>query len=174
MLAGLGYELKQTLAQTRENDRLVRNEVAAALGEASEILRRMEASYRSAKVPPPSRQQPFPPANVQTALSDLRTLREQTKDLMTRVETMETAAPDHLSRRMGDEPGGLATLVAHDLQLVAAAREMRNKARALTLEAIDSGAARTALEPSLAELAEQAGRRRAALRAHFGFPHLAV
>ena len=64
-LRGLvGSDLYSTKGRLRADDLLVRERVGRGLGEASARLRELISRWRADRVPPSTREQPFPPASV--------------------------------------------------------------------------------------------------------------
>jgi hypothetical protein len=61
----LASDVYSTKGRLRADDMLVRERVGRGLGEASARLRELIARWRADRVPPPTRQQPFPPAEAQ-------------------------------------------------------------------------------------------------------------
>jgi len=60
----LGSEVYTEKGRLRADDQLVRQRVGHGLSEASAAIRALIARYRADRVPPSTREQPFPPAEV--------------------------------------------------------------------------------------------------------------
>jgi hypothetical protein len=62
--SALGSEVYTDKGRIRADDQLVRARVTRGLGEASAAIRTLISRWRADRVPPSTREQPFPPAEV--------------------------------------------------------------------------------------------------------------
>jgi hypothetical protein len=60
----VGSDVYSEKGRLRSDDMLIRERVGRGLGEASARLRELVSRWRSDRVPPSTREQPFPPASV--------------------------------------------------------------------------------------------------------------
>ena len=161
MLSGWGYNYHAPLAKARENDQIVRRLASAALTQAQDRLRRLEADYRQAKVPPPSRQKPFPTQEVQELLGQLHRVNAAVKEFIAALDSMESSLVDHQSKRLRNEQEYLVKLTLADIQLVLAAQSVRDGAGRLSLSDIGTVNGPKVLDPLLDEFSRRLRDRRA-------------
>ncbi|HEX6799834.1 MAG TPA: hypothetical protein VF116_19140 [Ktedonobacterales bacterium] len=151
LLGAYGYNLYDDKNRMRADDLLVRGQAAAALGEATNALRDLRAAYRRQFIPPPSREQPYPPADRMAQLDAMARLQERAADLETRIRNMAVPPTDRVWARFRDEARLLGDLLLHDYALIAPAMALRDQALALTPDAW-SPAAASALNQEAAQL----------------------
>ncbi len=115
---GYGYNYYRLENRLREDDQRVRRIASDQLQRARKALSEAEARYRREKFPPPSRSQPFPPAEAQ---ADARRL-EQLAAAVSAVDGAIAQAPapgdDFMTRRYRNEADTLKRLSEQDIQLV--------------------------------------------------------
>lgn len=164
LLGAYGYNLYADKNRLRADDLLVRQQAAAALGEAVGALRELRTSYHRRFIPPASRDQPFPPPERAAELDAIARLQDRLADLETRVRGMSVPSTDKVWERFRQEQTLLADLLLSDYQLIAPARELRDTALALTPTTWSSEA--------LAGLEAAAARLDAGIRARATFVQL--
>jgi hypothetical protein len=113
LLASDVYSQKGRL---RSDDQLVRQRVTRGLGEATARIRQLVATYRADRVPPSTREQPFPPAEVMEPIRRAERLIRTIDDTATAVKGLPVLNQDKVwdrARRVG-----LSDLLQFDWSLV--------------------------------------------------------
>jgi hypothetical protein len=159
LLGAYGYNLYAERNRLRADDLVVRQQAADALAAAGNALRALRTDYRRRFIPPPTRAQPEPPRERLEELSAIARLAERLADLETRIRSMPVPPSDRVWERFRREPEYLMELLAHDYQLVAPCRAVRELAEHLS--AATWGAAASAELEQQADAVEQAVRDRA-------------
>jgi hypothetical protein len=119
----------------RSDDQLVRQRVARGLGEATARLRELISRWRSDRVPPSTREQPFPPAEVMEPIRRAERLIRAIDDVAALVKGLPVLNQDKVwdrVRRVGLEDllqfdwtlVGESDVLARDLDLVSVLDEL--------------------------------------------------
>jgi hypothetical protein len=119
----------------RADDQLVRQRVARGLGEASARIRELISRWRADRVPPSTREQPFPPAEVMEPIRRAERLIRVIDDAAAVIRGLPVLNQDKVwdrVRRVGLEDllqfdwnmVGESDLLARDLDLVAVLDEL--------------------------------------------------
>ena len=136
LLASDVYTAKGRL---RADDLLIRERVARSLGEASARLRDLASQWRADRVPPSTRENPFPPAEVMAPLRLADRLGRDIDTVATSVRGLPLMPEDKVWNRV--RRGGLDELLQFDWALVSEADELAGQlAAAPDLAAIDPAA----------------------------------
>lgn len=159
LLAGAyGYNYYDDRNKARADDLLVRQKASGALGEAAQALTALETAYVRKFVPPATRGNPFPPDAVLQKQRELVRLREDIRDLSSRIGGLSVPTQDKVWQRVRDEKTLLDALLSYDHLLIEQADTVRLQALALTAsEWDDAGGAslETALRTVEATLRER-------------------
>jgi hypothetical protein len=139
-MSGWGYDYHNPAAKARENDAIVRRLAVAALTSAASRASRLEAEYKRDRVPPISREAPYPTTLAKSAMACARRIAEDARSRASRIESLEAPGPNAQSRRFHDERVVLEDLVAADVELVLAAQVIDDFAASLTQDALESAA----------------------------------
>lgn len=131
LLGGYGYNLYDQKNRARADDLLVREKTAEDLALAAGALRSLRTAYHKRFIPPPTRENPSPPPDRLAALREIARLQERLADLETRVRGMVVPTGDRVWERFRGERALLNQLLLHDYNLIAPARELRERAEAL-------------------------------------------
>ena len=135
----LASDVYTTKGRLRADDLLIRERVARSLGEASARLRDLASQWRADRVPPSTRENPFPPAEVMTPLRQADRLGKDIDAVATSVRGLPLMPEDKVWNRV--RRGGLDELLQFDWALVSEADELAGQlAAAPDLAAIDSAA----------------------------------
>jgi hypothetical protein len=136
----LGADVYSSKGRLRSDDLLVRERVRRGLGEATARLRELASDWRADRVPPSTREQPFPPAEVMEPLRRAERLGRVIDDLSTTVGGLPLMSQDRVWDRV--RRVGLDELLQFDWTMVG---ESDALARSLTecgaLDDVDIGAA---------------------------------
>ncbi|HWF79179.1 MAG TPA: hypothetical protein VN695_01270 [Streptosporangiaceae bacterium] len=119
----------------RSDDQLIRQRVGRGLGESSARIRELIARWRADRVPPSTREQPFPPAEVMEPIRRAERLIRAIDDVATLVKGLPVLNQDKVwdrVRRVGLDDllqfdwtlVGESDVLARDLDLVAALDEL--------------------------------------------------
>ena len=127
LMSAFGYDFYDARNVARANDQLVRAKVAGILADAGRALARLEFAYREEFCPPPSRAQPFPPADVTKPLKTLERTMRRLADVETAIRTAETPATDMIWFRVRSERWMLEKLLACDVGLAVTATELAER-----------------------------------------------
>jgi hypothetical protein len=136
MLSGFGYNFHDAKNVARANDQLIRQRANALLAEAAGALGRVEGDFRDAYVPPSTREQPFPPADVMAALKLAEKLRHRVEELASSVLTLEAPGGDKLWARLRSEKELLERLLAVDIGVVVKAHDVLDAAKTINAESV--------------------------------------
>jgi hypothetical protein len=133
LLASDVYTAKGRL---RSDDLLVRERVGHDLGAACAKVRELASRWRAERVPPSTREQPFPPAAVMEPLRQADRLVRAIEDTATSVRGLPLLSQDKVWDRARGI--GLDELLQFDWTLVGEAAAMADDLqRALALDAVD-------------------------------------
>ena len=100
----------------RSDDLLVRQRVCHGVGEASTKLKQLISDYRTDRVPPSTREQPFPPAEVMEPIRRAERLLRSLTDVSTLVNGLPVINQDRVWNRVRHV--GLDELLQFDWTLV--------------------------------------------------------
>jgi hypothetical protein len=100
----------------RSDDQLVRQRVCHGLGEASTKLKQLISDWRTDRVPPSTREQPFPPAEVMEPIRRAERLLRSMTDLSTLINGLPLINQDRVWNRVRHV--GLDELLQFDWTLV--------------------------------------------------------
>jgi len=151
----LGSDVYSDKGRLRSDDTLVRERVGRGLGEASARLRELISRWRADRVPPSTREQPFPPASVMEPIRKGERLCRAIEDAASAVRGLPVLNADKVWDRVRGV--GLEELLQFDWSLVgesdALATELTEVAE---LDAVDAAA----VEERLRRIRELMGDRR--------------
>jgi hypothetical protein len=135
----LASDVYTTKGRLRADDLLIRERVARSLGEASARLRDLASQWRADRVPPSTRENPFPPAEVMAPLRQADRLGKDIDAVATSVRGLPLLPEDKVWDRV--RRGGLDELLQFDWALVSEADELAGQLAAVPdLGAVDSAA----------------------------------
>ena len=141
----LASDVYTTKGRLRADDLLIRERVARSLGEASARLRDLASQWRADRVPPSTRENPFPPAEVMAPLRQADRLGKDIDAVATSVRGLPLMPEDKVWNRV--RRGGLDELLQFDWALVSEADELAGQLTAATdLAAIDHAAVQRQLQ----------------------------
>src|SRR5580700_1665974 len=152
LLLGQGFNFYKTQGQLRADDLLIRQRVGAALGSAAGRIEQLAAEFQRKCIPAPSRQQPYPPAELMARLGDARALRQKLLDREILIQGLPAPAQDKVWQRLRDETNLLQNLLNADAGLLELAASFESEAAKLTCEQWKTGSAADAVESLLTRL----------------------
>src|SRR5437667_12510434 len=88
LLTAYGYNLYDSVNRARADDLLVRQRASGTLGDAANLLGRLATEYAARCIPPPTREQPFPPPESMARLRQLESLRDHASVLGAKIRGM--------------------------------------------------------------------------------------
>lgn len=136
LLASDVYSAKGRL---RADDLLVRERVCGSLAGAAIRLRELASQWRADRVPPSTRENPFPPAEIMAPLRQAERLGRDIGEVVTAVRGLPLLPEDKVWDRV--RRGGLDELLQFDWALVGEADELAGLlAGAADLAAVDPAA----------------------------------
>ena len=112
----LASDVYSEKGRLRSDDQLVRERVVRGLGESSAALRQLISRWRADEVPPSTRDQPFPPAEVMEPIRKAERLIRSIDDAATRVRGLPVLNTDKVWDRV--RRVGLEDLLQFDWNLV--------------------------------------------------------
>jgi hypothetical protein len=128
----------------RADDLLIRERVTGSLGDAAARLRELASQWRTDRVPPSTRENPFPPAEAMAPLRQADRLGKDIDEAATAVRGLPLLPADQVWDRV--RSGGLDELLQFDWTLVGEADELAALlAAAPDLAALDASAAQQRL-----------------------------
>jgi hypothetical protein len=151
----LGSDVYTDKGRLRSDDLLVRERVRHGLGDATARLRELISQWRADRVPPSTREQPFPPAEAMEPIRRAERLCRAIDDVSTAVGGQSLANQDRVWDRV--RKVGLDELLQFDWTLVGESEAVAAAAAQCgTLDRLDIGA----IEESLGRLRETMADRR--------------
>jgi hypothetical protein len=122
--------------RVRSDDLLVRERACHSLSDATAQVKTLSSRWRAERVPPSTREQPFPPAEVMEPLRRADRLSRAIEDVSTEIRGLPLLSPDKVWDRVRGV--GLQELFQFDWTLVAEAEAAAEVlARAADLAGID-------------------------------------
>jgi len=140
----LASDVYSERGRLRSDDLLVRERVGRALGEAAAKLRELVSGWRADRVPPSTREQPFPPAAVMEPIRRAERLIRAIEDTSGKVRGLPVLNQDKVWDRL--RRAGLDELLQFDWTLVGESDALCTElARVLVLDQVDVPAQETRL-----------------------------
>jgi hypothetical protein len=112
----LGSDVYTVKGRLRADDLLVRERVRRGLGEAAARLRQLAGEWRADRVPPSTREQPFPPAEAMEPIRRAERLGRTIEDVSTEVGGLPLMSQDRVWDRVRQV--GLDELLQFDWTMV--------------------------------------------------------
>ena len=165
LLGAYGFNFYSDVNKARADDLLVRQSASGHLTAANAVLTRLEADYRRHFVPPSTREQPYPPAEVMQAIREIGDLKVRIGDLDARLRGGSAPTQDKIWWRVRDELTTLEALLGYDRLIIEDAEHVQAAASALTATAWNTGGeARQSLDQPLAAVESTLQQRGALLQ----------
>ena len=143
----LGADVYTSAGRLRADDLLVRERCGQSLGEAAARLRQLSSAWRVERVPPSTREDPFPPAAVMEPLRRADRIGRAIEDASTEIRGLPLLSQDKVWDRVRGL--GLTELLQFDWALVGEAAALADTLdRAIDLAAVDG----TVIDEHLAKL----------------------
>jgi hypothetical protein len=152
LFSGTGYNFYDDKNKMRADDLLVRQKASAALADAAQTLTTLDSEFRRRYVPPASRQNPFPPADVMEQVREIGRVRDRARDLSSRILTMPAPAQDKVWFRFRQEATLLTELFTFDYNMVEQTQQFCEKIAAITADTWRAGGQASTLESALSTL----------------------
>jgi hypothetical protein len=118
----LASDIYSAKGRLRADDLLVRERVARSLAASTARLRDLASQWRADRVPPSTRENPFPPAEVMAPLRQADRLSKDIESVATAVRGLPLLPEDRVWDRV--RRGGLDELMQFDWALVGEADEL--------------------------------------------------
>jgi hypothetical protein len=151
----LASDVYSSKGRLRADDLLVRERVGRGLGESSTRLRELISAWRADRVPPSTREQPFPPAEVMEPIRKGERLCRAIEDAATAVRGLPVLNADRVWDRVRGV--GLDELMQFDWALVGESDGLATDlAEVAELDAVDAAA----VEGRLRRVRDLIGERR--------------
>lgn len=156
LLSGGGYNFYDKANLARADDLLVRQRAGHSLSEAAARLRAMETEYRAVYVPPVTRDNPMPSADVMAKLRGLTRLAEQLRGLESDIRGMPAPAQDKFWWRLRSEVSLLNALIAFDDGLLQSSSQIGQMVAGWTASRWQTEDLAASLAPLVSQLAQLA------------------
>ena len=124
LLNGSGYNWYRKDNQLRADDLLVRERAGHFILEAAKKLQEQEAAFAREYLPPPTRENPFPPDDKLATHALIRRTRQELLALEARIRGLSAPPTDRIWQRHRTEVDVLENLGRRDVQLVGLAKEV--------------------------------------------------
>ncbi len=136
----LSSDIYTAKGRLRSDDLLVRERVAHSLADATARLRALSGQWRTDRVPPSTRENPFPPAEVMAPLRQAEKLGRDIDNVAVAIRGLPLLPEDRVWDRVR-RGGGLDELMQFDWFMVGEADELAARlAAAFDLGAVDHAA----------------------------------
>jgi len=132
LLTGYGYNLYSHANRARADDLLVRQHAGSLLGEAATQLGRLATDYTASRLPPCTREHPFPTAAEMAPLTQLQALRSEVSTFASRIRGLSAPTQDRVWERFRSEATTLDFLLSSDYQLITGADRVAKAAKSAT------------------------------------------
>ena len=135
----LASDVYSEKGRLRSDDQLVRERVARGLGDTSAHIRALISTWRADRVPPSTREQPFPPAEVMEPIRRAERLLRSIEDAVAAVKGLPVLNQDKVWDRV--RRVGLHDLLQFDWNLVGESDVMATEmAQVAVLDQLDVAA----------------------------------
>ena len=118
LMLGWGFNFYRVENQLRADDLLVRQKACTPLNHAAEKLGTLATEFQTRLMPAPSREQPYPPAELTRILTRLASLRSDISCAAAYIQGLPAPVQDRIWRRFRDERGLMEQLLNADLQML--------------------------------------------------------
>lgn len=152
LMTGYGYNFYDRKNQARADDLLVRQKAAGTLREAAQTLVQLEGDFHRKYIPPPTRENPYPPAELLDKMQAILQLKNRLSDLATRISGMPVPTQDKTWGRFREELPLLSQLLGFDYQMVFQTEQLYQAVRNLSAQDWYQGSEATQLEDKLEAL----------------------
>jgi hypothetical protein len=149
LLQGYGFNYYRIENRPRADDLLVRQKVGTSLGHASARLEQLIQQFQHGCIPAPTRQQPYPSAELMDRLTALRALRQRVMEQNAFLQGMPAPAQDKIWCRLRDEEGLLRSLLHADIAMLQLAADVEREVQMLSCDRWKSADAGNAMVATL-------------------------
>jgi hypothetical protein len=122
---GYGYNFYREENQLRADDQKVRTLVCELLSRARKAVSAAEGTFRRERIPPPTRDNPFPPADIVADAKRLEALAMSIGSIEGQVRHAPVPENDRMTQRYREEGDTLLALIEKDKLLVGQAETLR-------------------------------------------------
>lgn len=164
LLKGYGYNYYNRENQARADDLLIRQQAAGSLSQAVGYLSSLHSAYRLRYLPPPTREQPFPPREEQQRAAEILALRDRVDQVQSTIHGMPVPTQDKVWKRLRGERETLERLLSTDYLLINSCDGVREWASRTSPESWRDPTHLAELEAMLRELDATIGERRQILQ----------
>lgn len=152
LLSGYGFNYYNAENRARADDLLIRQQAAGSLSQAVGTLTGLNAAYRQRFLPPPTREQPFPPREEAERARAILALRDRLDGLAAAIHGMPAPTSDKIWKRLRGEREVLTRLLSTDYLLISTCERVREWAAGVTPEAWRDGGCIADIQALLAEI----------------------
>ena len=134
LLTGYGYNFYNTTNQARSDDLLVRERASYYLGQAVDLLSRLQGDYQRRFIPPLTRENPYPPQEALARGREIEEVQQTISRLESHIRGMSVPTQDRIWWRFRQELPLLMQLLNFDLRLVRQSEQLYEFVAQLTPE----------------------------------------
>jgi hypothetical protein len=138
LLTGYGYNFYNKTNQARADDQLVRERASYFLSHAVELLAQLRSNYYTRFVPPPTRENPFPPAEATAQIREIEAVQQALASVESHIRAMPVPTQDRTWWRFRQERLLLEQLLNFDLLLIRSSEQIYHYVEQLTPESWNS------------------------------------
>jgi hypothetical protein len=149
LMLGCGFNFYRVENQLRADDLLVRQKAGSFFGHTSARLEKLAEEYQHTVIPAPTRQQPYPPAELMERLNAIRALRQRVQNQGSFLQGLSAPTQDKIWRRLRDEQGLLSSLLQADLAMLQLAADIEKQVQSLSVNFWNSPDSATSLNAIL-------------------------
>lgn len=161
-----GFTFYESEKVARADDLLIRNRAAGALAEASARLSRLHTEYSRAHLPPPTRENPFPPREHLDRAAAIKRLRDELSALDSTIRGAPVPGEDKVWKRIRSQSTLLTQLMSVDYDLITQCEELRDEVEHIASSDLASPSALDAIAPTLSTIRNTLKMRQMVLQFH--------
>jgi hypothetical protein len=132
LLSGYGFNYYKSENRARSDDLLIRQQAAGSLSQTVGALSTLHSTYRLRYLPPPSRENPFPPREDQLRAADILSLRNRIDQIAAGIHGMSAPTQDKIWKRFRQELDLLTRLLSTDYLLITLCERVREAVASMT------------------------------------------
>jgi hypothetical protein len=152
LLSGYGFNCYKSENRARADDLLIRQQAAGSLSQTVGALSTLHSTYRLRYLPPPSRENPFPPREDLQRAADILALRGRVDQLAAGIRGMSAPTQDKIWKRFRQELDLLNQLLSTDYLLITLCDRVREAIAELTPQDWHEQARISEIDAALREL----------------------
>ena len=133
LMLGWGFNFYRAENRLRADDLLVRQKICVPLGHGVEKLGTLATEFQTHWMPAPTREQPYPPAELTGILRELNALRSGISAAAAYIQGLPAPAEDRIWRRFRDERMLMEQLLGADLRMLQLSADIESSVEKVVL-----------------------------------------